>query len=192
PVTVSLTATDNGGGSGVQQIRYTTDGSDPTTTNGYVYSGPFAVASTATVKYRAFDSSGNAEAVHSQLIQVDATPPSSTISCNGGPCGSGFYNAAVSVTLASADPQSGVSQIVYTTDGSDPSTSNGNVYLGAFSLSATTTVKYRAYDNVGNAEPIATQAVQIDTIAPTSTISCNGAACSNSFYNAPVSVSLAA
>src|SRR5439155_13395813 len=64
PVQVSLTATDNLGGSGVASIRYTTDGTDPTTANGIVYSGPFTA--TSTVKYRAFDGAGNAEAVQTQ------------------------------------------------------------------------------------------------------------------------------
>ena len=192
-VSVSLAATDNPGGSGVQQIRYTTDGSTPTATSGNVYSGPFSVASTTTVKYLAFDNAGNAEAVNSQLIQIDTTPPTSTISCNSAPCSSTYYTVSVSVSLAATDNSggSGVQQIRYTTDGSTPTATSGTVYSGPFSLSSTTTVKYRAFDNAGNAEAVNAPLIRIDTVAPTSTISCNGSPCASA-YNASVSVSLAA
>ena len=86
---------------------------------------------------------------------IDTVAPSSMIRCNGTTCTASFYVAAVSVTLTASDVGgSGVSQIVYTTDGSDPSQSNGTAYSNPFTLSSTTTVKYRAYDNAGNAEPI--------------------------------------
>src|SRR5450759_2849924 len=63
-------------------------------------------------------------------VVVDTTPPTSTIACNGTACSSGFYNAAVSATLSATDNSggSGVASIRYTTDGSDPSTFNGNTY----------------------------------------------------------------
>ena len=67
---MTLDATDTGG-SGLKEIRYTTDGSTPTATTGTVYSGAFSVGSTTTVKYRAVDNAGNAEAVNSQQIQID-------------------------------------------------------------------------------------------------------------------------
>ena len=84
-----------------------------------------------TVKYRAFDIAGNAETTNSQLLQIDTVAPSSMIQCNATTCAASFYSAAVSVTLTASDVGgSGVSQIVYTTDGSDPSQSNGTVYCG--------------------------------------------------------------
>jgi Chitobiase/beta-hexosaminidase C-terminal domain len=54
------------------------------------------------------------------------------------------------VTLSADDGGSGVAQIKYTTDGTDPSPVNGTVYSGAFALPSTATVKFRAYDQVGN------------------------------------------
>ncbi|HET9849387.1 MAG TPA: chitobiase/beta-hexosaminidase C-terminal domain-containing protein, partial [Candidatus Dormibacteraeota bacterium] len=190
-VSVGLSATD-AGGSGVRTIIYTTNGTDPSTANGTPYLGTFSIASTATVKFRAYDNAGNAEAVNSQLIQVDTTAPTSTISCNGSSCATTFYNASVTVSLSATDAESGIASIVYTTDGSDPSKSNGTVYVSTFVVGSTTTVKYRAYDNAGNAEPVNSQLIQIDTIPPASTISCNGIACASGFYNATVSISLAA
>ena len=73
-MSVTLTASDTRR-LGLKEIRYTTDGTTPTATTGTVYSGPFSVSSTTTVKYRAFDNAGNAEAVNSQLIQIDTTAP---------------------------------------------------------------------------------------------------------------------
>jgi hypothetical protein len=197
-VTVSISATDNAGGSGVSQIRYTTDGSAPTATTGTVYTGTFSVASTITVKYLAFDNAGNVEAVNSQLITVtvansDTTAPTSTITCNGGICSSGWYPASVTIGLSATDNPggSGVSQIRYTTDGSDPTATTGTVYTGAVNVAVTTMVKYRAFDNAGNAEAVKSQLIQVDTAAPKASIACNGGTCAT-WYKAPVSVSLSA
>jgi peptidoglycan/xylan/chitin deacetylase (PgdA/CDA1 family) len=177
PVDVTLSATDTGG-SDLKEIRYTTDGSDPTATSGTVYSGPFLVTATTTVKYRAFDNAGNAETVKSQLILIDTTPPTTTISCNGLTCATGYYNAAVSATLSATDMGgSGLKEIRYTTDGSDPTATSGTVYSGPFSVAATTTVKYRAFDNLGYAETVKSQLIRIDVVAPTVAITApiNGA-----------------
>jgi len=71
-VSVGLAATYTQ--SGVAVIRYTTDGSDPTTSSA-TYSAPFTVSATTRVKYRAWDNAGNVEATKSQLIRIDATNP---------------------------------------------------------------------------------------------------------------------
>jgi peptidoglycan/xylan/chitin deacetylase (PgdA/CDA1 family) len=167
PVQVTLTATDDS--SGVATIRYTTDGSDPTLSSA-VYSAPLTIATTTTVNYRAWDNAGNLEATNSQLIQIatgDSTAPTSSISCNGGVCSSGWYNASVQGTLSATDTGgSGVAAIRYTLDGSTPTTASA-AYAGPFALSATTTVKYRAWDNAGNVEATHSQLIQIDTVAPT-------------------------
>jgi peptidoglycan/xylan/chitin deacetylase (PgdA/CDA1 family) len=191
-VSVTLAATDDPGGSGVAEIRYTTDGTDPTTSTGTVYGSAFQVAATTTVKYRAFDAVGNAEAVNSKLIQIDTVAPTSTMKCNGVACSSVAYNSAISVTLAATDDPggSGVVSIRYTTNGVDPTATSGTVYGGAFSVAATTTVKYRAFDAVGNTEAVNSRLIQIDTVAPTSTIKCNAVACGGTFYTSTVSVTL--
>jgi peptidoglycan/xylan/chitin deacetylase (PgdA/CDA1 family) len=168
PVSVSLSATDGAGGSGVRQIMYTTDGSDPSLSHGSVYSAPFTVSATATVKYRAYDNGLNAEDVHSQPLLVDAAAPTTTIACNGTTCSTGWYTSAVSVSLVAGDGASGsgVSTIVYTTDGTDPTLVNGTPYAGAFTVGATATVKFRAYDNAGNAETIKSRSIQVDSVGP--------------------------
>jgi hypothetical protein len=178
----------------VTAIRYTTDGSEPTASSA-LYTGPFTVSATTTVKYRAWDMAGNVEATKSQLLQFDLTPPVSSIACNSTVCSSSAYSAPVSVSLSATDSGgSGGVEIHYETNGSDP-TIFSPLYVASFTVSATTTVKYRAFDNAGNAEATNSQLIQVtppDTTPPTSAIACNGAACSSSTYTASVSVSLSA
>jgi hypothetical protein len=73
PASVTLSATDAGpstGASGVRNIRYTTDGSAPTSSSP-IYTGPISVSSTTTIRFRAEDNAGNVESpVHSQTIAV--------------------------------------------------------------------------------------------------------------------------
>ena len=69
PVTVTLTATDNPGGFGVDKTYYTTDGSTPTTSS-TVYTGPFTIHGPTTVEFFSTDLAGNAEQVNTQQIQV--------------------------------------------------------------------------------------------------------------------------
>ena len=74
---VTLAATDGGGGLGA--TRYTLDGSDPSESSPE-YNGPFTVTGTTTVKFRSWDTAGNAESVNAQLIKLDATAPTASIS----------------------------------------------------------------------------------------------------------------
>jgi peptidoglycan/xylan/chitin deacetylase (PgdA/CDA1 family) len=192
PVGVALSASDEAGGSGVKEIRYTTDGSDPTASSGTVYDGSFTVSSTTTVRYRAFDNAGNGEAVNSQRIRIDTAAPASSIRCNASACSDGWYANPVGVSLSGTDEAggSGVKEIRYTTDGSDPTASSGTVYDGSFTVSSTTTVRYRAFDNAGNGEAVGSQQIRIDTATPGSSIRCNAGACSSGWYTDPVGVSL--
>jgi hypothetical protein len=104
---------------------------------------------------------------------ADTTPPSSSISCNGASCSSGAYGGAVSVSLSATDNAggSGVSQIVYTTDGTDPTPANGSAFSAPFAVAQSSTVRFRAYDKAGNAEAVHAQAIQVDTVPPTVSLS---------------------
>ena len=98
-VTVTLAATD--AGSGVKEIRYTTDGTDPTASTGTVYSTPFPVNTegTTTIKWRAIDNAGNVEAVRSAAVRIDKTAPS--VSCD---TADGAWHATdVSIACTAAD-----------------------------------------------------------------------------------------
>jgi peptidoglycan/xylan/chitin deacetylase (PgdA/CDA1 family) len=190
-VQVSLAATDNTGGSGVSKTYYTTDGSTPTTSS-TAYTAPFPVATTSTVKYFSVDNNGNAEAVQSQPIQIDSSPPGTTAACNNLAC-SGWYAGSAQVSLTSTDNAggSGVSKIYYTTNGTTPTTASA-VYSAPLNVTTTSTIKFFAVDVAGNAEPVNSQLVQVDAAAPVSTIRCNNAACAATPYQNSVSITLSA
>jgi peptidoglycan/xylan/chitin deacetylase (PgdA/CDA1 family) len=190
-VSATLSGSDTGG-SGLKGIHYTTDGStpdasDPSVANG----GSVAINSTTTLKFRAEDNAGNLESsTHTQAISIDTAKPTSSIQCNGSSCASGFYNATVSATLSGSDTGgSGFKNIRYTTDGSAP-TGSSPVYTAAIPVTSTTTIRWRAEDNAGNVESNQSQTITIDKPAPTSSIQCNGAACSSGFYNGSVTATL--
>jgi mannan endo-1,4-beta-mannosidase len=150
-------------------------------TNATSYTATSLACATAySISVTAFDSFGNVSGPASISASTsscpvsppppvpDTIPPSSTISCNGAACTSSSYSNAVSVALAASDNTggSGVASIHYTTNGTDPSLTNGSTYSSSFSVAATTTVKYRSFDNAGNAEPVNAQQIQI-TVTPT-------------------------
>jgi hypothetical protein len=87
-------------GSGVAQIKYTTDGTDSSPVNGTIYSGAFQLASTATVKFRTYDQVGNEEAVGSQLIRIDSSAPTGSVTA---PAGGATVMGSVNVSSGSAD-----------------------------------------------------------------------------------------
>jgi hypothetical protein len=110
-VTVALSATD-AGGSGVDVIRYTLDGSDPTTAS-TVYTSPFVVGATTTVKYRAWDKAGNAETTKSQLIRVDTARPNVAITS---PASGSTVTGTIKVAATASDTNSGVSIVSFYID----------------------------------------------------------------------------
>src|SRR4029453_19317111 len=72
-------------------------------------------------------------------------PPVTSIACNGGLCGSNFFKSPVSVSLAPTDVGGGLGATRYTHDGTDPTPSSPQ-YTAPFSLTQTTTVKFRTWD----------------------------------------------
>ena len=81
PVRVTLTATDEQGGSGVEQMMYRIDGGPPQT-----YGGPFdyAVDGEHTLEYRSVDGAGNAEAYKPVTLKVDVNAPTTTATAEPG------------------------------------------------------------------------------------------------------------
>jgi peptidoglycan/xylan/chitin deacetylase (PgdA/CDA1 family) len=190
-VSVTLNTTD-AGGSGVASVRYTVDGSEPNA-GSTLYSGAFTVDTTTTVQFRAWDGAGNVESTKTTTIAVapapptDTTAPTSTVTCDDALCSTGWYGAPVRVTLAATD-DTGVTAIRYTLDGSEPN-AGSTLYSGPFTVSSTTTVKFRAWDSAGNVEATKTVTIRIDNLAPTVTLTSptNGA-----IVTKPVTVTAAA
>ena len=131
PITISTTTPG-------ATIRYTTDGSTPTSSTGTIYTSPVAVSVTSTVKAIAYESGASDSSVASGIYTLSngtVAPP--TFSPLPGP-----YMQPI--TIGTTTPGA---TIRYTLDGTTPTETNGTVYTGAISLTATTTIKAIAYES---------------------------------------------
>ena len=166
--------------SGLAGYTYPSLGSGWSNTNGaYTFNSS---AATQSGSVTAQNNAGLSSAGAGFTAQSDGSNPTSSISCDSAACSAGWYTSSpVSIAINASDSGSGVERIVYTTDGSAPAingsdvVTNGTAVAGSsatFNVSAegTTTVEWIAEDNVGNITGVGTQTVQIDTIAPTTTI----------------------
>ncbi len=130
PITISTTTPG-------ATIRYTTDGSTPTSSNGTIYTTPVALSLTSTLKAIAYESGVSDSSVASGIYTLSngtVAPP--TFSPLPGP-----YTQPV--TISTTTPGA---TIRYTLDGTTPTETNGTVYTGGISLTATTTIKAMAYE----------------------------------------------
>jgi hypothetical protein len=114
PVSVTISAADDPGGSGVAEVVYTLDGSTPSLVNGTAYTGAFSVSTSTTVKYVAYDNAGNMGSVGTQAIGVDTTAPAVTITA---PANGATISKKVTITANAADAQSGVASVSFYADG---------------------------------------------------------------------------
>ncbi len=110
-------------------IKYTLDGSRPSAENGIIYSGPFKVTNSLkalAIAYKdCMETSELAVAVYTiEKPQGQAAKPTVT------PAG-GIYDSTQSVALSCAT--AGAS-IIYTLDGSSPSSVNGKIYTAPFNI----------------------------------------------------------
>ncbi|MCF7913506.1 MAG: chitobiase/beta-hexosaminidase C-terminal domain-containing protein [Candidatus Cloacimonetes bacterium] len=128
-------------------IRYTTNGSTPTSTSP-LYSSPIIVTTTTTLKAQAFKSgwtdSPVTTATYTITINVVATP---TFNPPGG-----SYTSTQDITISCTT--SGTT-IRYTTNGSTP-TSTSPVYSSPINLTTTTTLKAKAFKSGWTDSPVAT------------------------------------
>jgi hypothetical protein len=76
-------------------------------------------------------------------VRADGNAPETSVDCDGASC-----------SLSATDAGSGVDGIRYTLDGTLPSAEHGTRYSGPFPVSATTTVRFVAFDRVGNLEQL--------------------------------------
>src|SRR5262249_31692771 len=151
-------------GSGVAAIRYTLDGSDPTLLNGTTYSAPFTLSSTKTVRWRAFDAAGNAEAIHTQTIQVAGAPGVALTAPSDGDFVSG------SVLLgASATADAGVDHVDFLVDGSVVASDSTDPYTGSWDSTTASdgdhVVEAVATDALGATTHSAPHTVHVDNVS---------------------------
>ncbi len=131
---VTLTSSTTGA-----EIRYTTDGSDPTPTTGILYTGPFAV-STSTFVIAIASKSGfeSSDLAYADYVLKTANPTFSPAPAT--------YGSTQSVTIASATPGA---IIRYTTDDNaaldSGDTNSGTLYTGPVTISQSANLRAFAY-----------------------------------------------
>jgi hypothetical protein len=111
-VTVTLSAVDNPGGSGVASISYSATGAQtiPATT----YSAPFVLSTegTTTLHFGAVDIAGNVETTKTQAVGIDRTNPTGSITA---PATGSIISGVTTIRSNSADALSGVASVTFET-----------------------------------------------------------------------------
>ncbi|MCX7031252.1 MAG: chitobiase/beta-hexosaminidase C-terminal domain-containing protein [Spirochaetes bacterium] len=130
--TVTISTTTEGA-----EIRYTTDGTDPSATNGTGYTGPVSVPATVTLKAIALKKELADSAVVGAAYTITGTVAGVTFSP-----APGAFGGSVEVVLASSTPGA---EIRYTTDGTNPTATTGSAYTAPVRLGASATVKAAAF-----------------------------------------------
>lgn len=136
-------------------IRYTTDGSEPTSSS-QIYSAVVQISSNTTLKAKAYKSGWISSATSTAVYLFDTVAqPIFT------PAG-GTYSAqvTVSITCETAD-----AQIRFTTDGSEPIESSG-LYLNPITISTTTNLQARAFLLGKIPSPIMAATYNMQVISP--------------------------
>ena len=137
-------------------IRYTTNGTDPTSLSGTVYSSAISVSSATTIKAIAYKDGMTASSVVSAAYTFKCATPTFSPAAD-------TYVGTQSVTISSATDGA---SIYYTTDGSTPD-ANSTLYSGAISVSSTQTIKAIAIKSGYTNSEVATAAY---TITPAFTV----------------------
>lgn len=114
-------------------LRYTTDGTNPTRNTGNIYSGYLYISQTSTLKVIAYRDGWVNSNIVSRNYEITGTVATPIISHN-----SGSYSSNFSLSLYCSTPGA---TIIYTLDGSEPSSSNGEIYSGPIPVSSTTIIK---------------------------------------------------
>ncbi|MDD6076749.1 MAG: chitobiase/beta-hexosaminidase C-terminal domain-containing protein [Bacteroidales bacterium] len=135
PKHVTITAPDGY----TEGIAYTTDESDPTTSDINYTSAGIDITTTTTLRAVAYDSKGNSSGEATATYTITYNAPTFSHA-------TGTYYGDQSVSISVADLGSG--SILYTTNGNDPKT-NGTEYTEAISLPVGTNLTLKAVAKYG-------------------------------------------
>ena len=121
-------------------IRYTTDGSTPTPTDGTLYTAPVSVSSSLTLRAIAYllDWTDSAIAASAYVIPGKVATPVAAPAA-------GTYPLAQLVTITTATDGA---TIRYTLDGTLPSATYGTIYTGPVTVTNTSSLRAIAYNNL--------------------------------------------
>lgn len=139
-------------------IRYTTNGTDPTSTSGTVYTGAVSVSVTTTLKAIAYNGVLTDSAVATGVFTINGQVATPSISP-----AAGSYNNDQTVSITCA---TGGASIYYTTDGTTPDNTK-TLYAGAFTLGASATVKAIGIKGGYTDSAVASNAITLQAATPT-------------------------
>jgi hypothetical protein len=192
PFTVTLTASDGPSGSGVTGVFH------------QLNDGPWSTLTSLQINdeglhrlaWYAVDVAGNVETTRTAPLMLDFTPPLVTLAPDRPPLASGWYTAAVTLSLMVSDTLSGVNTGYYRVNGGMSSLEGGSwqaLAIGAsFQLAADGVhqVDYYAEDDAGNTSTVQSASFQIDTVPPATAYLIEGNQGQNGWYTSALTVRL--
>jgi len=163
-VTLTLSCTDERGGSGCSQMQFSNDGNMWSTPQAFSASAAWTLPAgdgLQTVSARFIDGAGNVATGVTDQITLDATPPAGTLLINNGAAST--TSRSVTLNLSCTDAGSGCSQMQFSETGTGNwSKLQGYATTASYSLSmgsGTKTVYVRFTDTAGNVSPNASDSI---------------------------------
>ena len=140
-------------------IRYTTNGTTPSSTVGTVYSSSVAISATSTLQAIAYETGLVNSGVTSGVYTINGACAAPTFNP-----AAGTFTTSTSVTISTT---TGGATIMYTTNGTTPSSTVGTVYSSAVSITASSTLQAIAYETGYSNSSVASGVYTIQCAAPT-------------------------
>ena len=116
-------------------IYFSTNGVAPRISTAYVYTEPFTITSTATIKAIAALDGTRSNPISVTVTKVDPVPPATPVVSPAD--GSSFIGDSCEVSISCATPDA---TIYYSTNGVAPRTSAANAYVEPFTITGTTII----------------------------------------------------
>jgi len=177
-VTLALSATD--AGSGLSQMRFSSNGTTWNAWESYAASKSWTLSTgdgtkTAYVQFK--DGAGNSSTSQSDTIVLDTAAPSGSITIDAG--AQYATMTSVTLTLSATDAGSGLSQMRFSNDGTNWSAWDTYATTKSWTLTSgdgTKTVNAQLKDRAGNASSSPSDTIILATSGPTGTVNINSGA----------------
>ncbi len=168
-VTVTINATDNVGGSGIESITYSASGAQvisPVTVSGGTAQVPVTTDGVTTLTYFATDKSGNTGLVKTITVKVDQTAPTIELDV---PANGKIIPRNVKITAADNEAGSGVSHMNVSVSGAETQAAKdfpGSTAYINLSVTGQTTLVVVVFDKAGNSRTVTSTLTIEDTEPP--------------------------
>lgn len=147
---IDVTVQDDGGGeigpSGLGPLRFDSDGTNDSFTEGVPFDPTLPSEGNTTVTFWLEDEAGNLRQTE-RVLTLDTTPP---VVQQAEPANTSFITSDESLTFTVTDALSGVDSLLYDSDGTNDSFSSGSGIDPGWSSETTHTITLWANDSVGN------------------------------------------